>query len=159
MNFQDIAALEEKFGVKLPRDYIRVITGEVAQNLAAVALEINPAIVGEANEAHRQDCPWDFEWDPSFWWIGEDNAGGFYFLDTAEDTSTVYYFDHESSPISFRDRDPFFPSDIGNHVSDEVEAEAYREKHDNLMLQRVADRRWWQFWIPITWPPTKQKEG
>lgn len=159
MNTQDIAVLEEQFKITLPEDYASVVTGEVAAQLSAMALEVDPAILREANENHRKDCPWGFAWRDSFWWIGEDGAGGFYFIDTEEKTSTVYYFDHESSPLTFDDREPFYPSDIGNHVSDEVEIEAEMKVHDRRMALRVAERKWWQFWVPKVWPPTNKQEG
>lgn len=154
MNPHEIARIERHFHLSLPEGYVRVIGGSTARRLGAMALETDASRLKEANEGHRRDCPWGFEWRSSFWWIGEDGAGGFYFIDTAEGSSTVYYFDCESSPLRFKDRSLFSPSEIDRHVASEEEMESEMLRRDEAMTSRVSRRRWWQFWLPKAWPPT-----
>lgn len=112
----------------------------------------------ENNTAFRNQDRWGFRWEDRFWWIGGDGAGGVYFINTEEETSDVYYCDHEDPAKDFDDGDRLFSSDIGSHLSDIVELEQEMERHDAQMKVSVANRRWWQFWIPRSWPP-KTKRG
>jgi len=157
MTPEDIANLQRDFGLSFPEDYIRAVTGEVAQSLKAYSLEVAESEVREANSNFRKECPWDFAWEKHFWWIGEDGAGGFYFIDTMESPCRVYYFDHESSPLDFTDRSEFYPSDIGNHLSDAIELEAEGNAYDERMKDGVQQRKWWQFWIPRSRPPNPKQ--
>ena len=151
MTAHEAKILQREFNLSFPEDYLTIITGVVARDINSEALVVSVEDLRESNLAFRAEDQWGFRWESRFWWIGGDGAGGFYFINTEEITSEVYYCDHEDSPADFADRKRLYSSDIGNHVSDQVEMEAETQSYNEKMRAKVASRRWWQVWIPRTW--------
>lgn len=111
----------------------------------------------ETNSNIEKHGAWGFRWDPTFWAIGGDGRGGIYFIDTASADETVYYLDHDCPPHDIEDTDK-----LNTFTADQIHAEI---KELNLELaideerlrKKVAERKWWQFWIPRKLPPWLDK--
>ena len=120
---------------------------------ATEELDTSAASLRKSNEGCREEDPWEFPWKPNYWCIGGDGAGGFYFIDTDQDDSTVYFCDHEDMPTSIEDLDRISVTTFQEFVDDVQRLEEDLEKWDEEMKESVANRKWWQFWIPRQWPP------
>jgi hypothetical protein len=153
MNQDEAFSLEAQFGIQFPPEYRRAVTDACPFRGPTEELDTDAESLRKTNEGFRGTEPWGFPWKLHYWCIGGDGAGGFYFIDTKEHPISVYYCDHEDMPTSIEDTDHIHVATFEEFVREVQEGEDEMEKWDAHMRERVASRRWWQFWIPKQWPP------
>jgi hypothetical protein len=109
--------------------------------------------LSDFNRGCRAESPWGFSWDHHVWWVGGDGSGGLYFINCRDNASChIYYLDHGDPAEDFDEQARLKPRLLSECVRDLEQSEAEFE-HDRIrLLQRIADRQWWQFWIPSS-PP------
>lgn len=153
MNQDEASQLEAEFAVSFPAAYRAAITDAYPFSAATEELNTDAESLRTLNQGCRRQAPWGFPWKPNYWCIGGDGAGGFYFVDTQESESTVYYCDHEDMPASIEDLDHISVNSFQGFIDDVKQLEKDSAQWDAHMKERVKFRRWWQFWIPKQWPP------
>ncbi|MGI9242270.1 MAG: hypothetical protein ACR2RV_15840 [Verrucomicrobiales bacterium] len=149
----EAAALEAEFGVAFPPAYLDAITVGYPLSVPTEGLDTDAVRLSRANQECRDEDPWGFPWEANYWRVGGDGAGGFYFIDTQEDRATVYFCDHEDIPSSIGDLQRISVTPFDEFIGDLEQLEKDMEKWDEEMREAVANRKWWQFWIPRQWPP------
>ena len=150
MTSDEASDLEVTFGLTFPEVYRDAITDR--NSIRTDALDVDAQSLRESNEGCLKDDPWGFPWKPNYWLIGGDGAGGFYFIDTYRDDSKVYYCDHEDMATSIEDLGRIGIDSFDDFLVDLEQAEKYVERYNEEMKGRVANRKWWHFWIPREWP-------
>ena len=153
MTRDEASQLEAEFGIAFPRLYRDAITDTYPFSESTEELDTDAGSLRRSNQGCRKENPWGFPWRTNYWCIGGDGAGGFYFIDTHQDDSTVYYCDHEDMPSSIEDVDHISITPFPEFVDDVQQLERDMEKWEEDMKVRVANRKWWQIWIPRQWPP------
>lgn len=162
MTPEQVSNLEQMFDVHFPDAYrsalidcpLRPDSEEFVSNYDDVV---------ESNKAFRAEDVWQFPWLDHLWWIGGDGAGGFYFISCLDADCVVYYFDHENCAKSFADRDRLSSCTLAEYIETEMEDEKeFREYEEQLIAERahkrerleeqIANRKFWQFWIPQKLP-------
>src|SRR5690606_10653987 len=91
---------------------------------------------------------WGLPWTENLWWVGEDGAGGFFFIDCAESPTRIYHWDHADAAVDCADRESMSPRSVLEAVEDIRQADRDDEAWRQHRLEQIANRRWWQFWIP-----------
>lgn len=152
MNHDDALQLEAEFEVKFPVAYRGAVTDAYPFGDVTEELDTDAESLRRSNHGCRKEDPWGFAWKKNYWCIGGDGAGGFYFIDTQQSDSTVYYCDHEGMPTSIEDVDHIIVSSFQEFIDDIKQLEQDIAKWDEEMKERVTSRKWWQFWIPRQWP-------
>ncbi len=147
MKHDEATQLESDFAVTFPAAYREAITG-LQISADSEELDTDAESLRISNEGCRREAPWGFSWKPHYWLIGADGAGGFYFLDTLEDDSTVYYCDHEDMPESITDLDRLRVIAFQDFVERIQRSEVEFRDWDRQIRDRAQNRQWWQFWIP-----------
>jgi len=153
MHHDEATKLERDFGVTFPTEYRDAITDRYPFADETVELDDDAESLRTSNEQCRGEAPWGFPWEPHYWCIGGDGAGGFYFVNTLQDEATVYYCDHEDMPESIIDLDRIGVHSFREFVEDIKQREKDVAAWERERRERVENRRWWQFWIPRRWPP------
>ncbi len=153
MNRDEATKLEIDFGVTFPVAYREAITDGYPFADTVEELDADAESLRSSNKGCRNDAPWGFPWKLQYWCIGGDGAGGFYFIDTLQDDSTVYYCDHEDMPDSINDPDRISGISFQEFIENVRQLEEDFENWERQMCERVANRKWWQFWVPREWPP------
>jgi len=156
MNQDEAATLESKFGIHFPSAYRHAVTDSYPFTDETEELDTNPTSLRTSNAEYRLTPPWGFPWKLEYWCIGGDGAGGFYFIDTSKDDSTVYYCDHEDMPESMDDTDRLHTTPFTEFVDYVRDLAKKLEQWNEQMKTKVAKRMWWQFWIPRQWPPKRK---
>ena len=156
MTRDEASKLEQDFGVTFPAVYRDAITDAYPFSDATEELDIDAESLRQSNEGCRKEDPWGFPWRPHYWCIGGDGAGGFYFINTQQNDAAVYYCDHEDPPKSIDDRDRISVTSFDEFIDDLRRQEKDMEGWEEEMKERVANRKWWQFWIPRQWPPKRK---
>ncbi len=147
MNDEQIANLESEFGIRFPVEYrdnlhAYAFAGDTEEFTADVS------VLSECNHGIRAEPPWGFQWEDRFWWVGGDGSGGLFFINCQDEPCRVYYLDHENPAESFADQSCLKPRLLTEFISDLRQAESEWEEVRQRLLKRIAERRWWQFWIP-----------
>jgi len=145
--------LEAEFKVIFPVAYRSAVTDAYPFAAATEELDTDAASLRRSNQGCRTEDPWGFPWKQNYWCIGGDGAGGFYFIDTQQSDSTVYYCDHEDMPTSIEDIEHISVTSFQEFIDDIKQLEQDMARWDEEMRERVANRKWWQFWIPRQCPP------
>jgi|GEM_PF-3558265 len=153
MTQDEASQLEADFGVTFPAAYRDAVKNAYPFTDATEELDTDAESLRKSNKRCREEDPWGFPWKPHYWCIGGDGAGGFYFINTQQDDSTVYFCDHEDMAASIEDLDHISVMSFSEFVAYIQQLEKDVEKWDEEMQERVANRKWWQFWIPRQWPP------
>lgn len=156
MTRDEASQLEAEFEVTFPVAYRDAVTDAYPFGAATEELDTDPESLRTSNQGCRKEDPWGFPWKQNYWCIGGDRAGGFYFIDTRQSDSTVYYCDHEDMPASIEDLDHISVTSFQEFIDDVNQLEKDMAKWDEEMKERVAHRKWWQFWIPKQWPPKRK---
>ena len=157
MTREQTSILEREFSVILPADYVSAVTDSYPFAEPSYQLETDFESLRRDNLGSREDHPWGFPWSDDYWMIGDDGAGGFYFINTADGSTTVYYCDHEDMPSSIDDTDHIHVSSFSDFIAEGIEMDEWAAEQDRKMNEKVASRRWWQFWVPKTWPPKRHE--
>lgn len=157
MNQTAAATLESEFGISFPTAYRQAVTDCYPFTEEAEELDLDPNRLRASNAECRTTPPWGFPWQSDYWRIGGDGAGGFYFIDTSKDDSTVYYCDHEDMPESMDDAERLHVTPFAEFIEEVREAANKLARWEEQMKIKVAKRKWWQFWIPRQWPPKRQR--
>lgn len=152
MTRDEAARLELDFNIRFPAVYRNAITDACPFSRHTEELDTEFKSLQQTNQEFRQEDPWGFPWQPHYWCIGGDGSGGFYFIDTQQDDATVYYCDHEAMPESIDDVDSISVKSFEEFIDDVLQLELDFQQWNAEMKQRVANRKWWQFWIPRQWP-------
>lgn len=159
---KQVAQLENIFEIRLPDAYRdALIQCPIAADSESFVNRFDDLV--EFNKYFREANPWPFPWLDHFWWIGGDGCGGFHFLSCQDGEATVYYFVHDEPAKSFDDRERLRPDSLTNYIAGEVDAEnecreyevqlvAERALKRQCVEQQIANRKWWQFWIPKSLP-------
>ena len=158
MTRKQASILERKFSVVLPADYVSAVTESYPFAEQSHQLDTDFESLRRDNLGSREDNRGGFPWRDSYWMIGDDGSGGFYFINTTDSATTVYYCDHEDMPTSIEDTDRIHVSSLSDFIAEGIEMEEWAAEQNRKMTEKVASRRWWQFWIPKAWPP-KTSEG
>jgi hypothetical protein len=153
MTRDEASQLEAEFGIVFPQVYREAITDSYPFSEATEELDTDAGSLRQSNQECRRENPWGFPWRTTYWCIGGDGAGGFYFIDTKQDDSTVYYCDHEDMPSSIEDVDHISITPFSEFIEEVKQLEKDMVKWEEEMKTKVANRKWWQFWIPRQWPP------
>ncbi len=153
MTNDEASMLEREFGVVFPDAYRRAIIDSYPFNDATEELDTDAGSLRALNVGYRRENPWGFPWQAQFWSIGGDGAGGFYFIDTRQRDSTIYYCDHEDMPESFDDHDRLYVRSFPEFIDDIQQLEKKMEKWESERKEQIANRKWWQFWISRQCPP------
>ena len=156
MNQDDTASLESEFGIHFPSAYRHAVTDSYPFTDETEEFDTDPTSLRTSNAECRSTSPWGFPWKPEYWCIGGDGAGGFYFIDTSKDDSTVYYCDHEDMPESMDDEERLSVTPFPEFIQEVLDGKEHMKQWREEMKNRVASRRWWQFWIPRQWPPQRR---
>ena len=151
MNHDEAAELEREFGVVFPAAY-RVAITRVSPQIDSEAFVTSAESLRYLNRGYRDNDPLRFPWKPHYWCIGEDGAGGFYFINTNESDSKVFYCDHEDVPSSIDDTDRMAKRSFEDYLQDIEQQEKEYHEWNTAMTNRTRNRRWWQFWVPRDWP-------
>lgn len=155
MKDEAIEMMEEVTGVRLPEGYRRLLADEADRVGSDGEVTRDAAVLVRMNQEFREDCPYGFRWEDGFWWMGDDGAGGFYFIDLRGGGSRVYYVDHENAAESIDDEARISAWDFEAFVAEVRENDERTARMDAEIRAMVAGRKWWQFWIPKEWPPAK----
>ena len=153
MTQDEVSQLEREFEITFPEAYRDAVTEAYPFSSATEQLDTDVESLRTSNRGCRKEDPWGFPWKLNYWCFGGDGAGGFYFIDTKQSDSTVYFCDHEDIPTSIKDLDHISVISFQEFVADVNQLEKDMAKWDKEMKQRVTCRKWWQFWIPKQWPP------
>ena len=148
MTQDEASQLEAEFGVTFPSAYRDAVTDAYPFSAPTEELDTDAESLRTSNQGCRKEGPWGFPWKQNYWCIGGDGAGGFYFIDTQQSDSTVYFCDHEDMPTSIEDLDHISVTSFQEFVDDVNQLEKDMAKWDEEMKARVTQRKWWQFWIP-----------
>jgi hypothetical protein len=155
MNQDNAATLESEFGIHFPSAYRHAITYSYPFTDETEELNRDPTCLRSSNAEFRSTPPWGFPWRPEYWCIGDDGTGGFYFIDTSKDDSTVYYCDHEDMPDPIDDVEQLYATPFAEFIQKVLDSNEHMKQWEEEMKDRVARRRWWQFWIPRQWLPKR----
>ena len=155
MTHNEVILLEAEFGVHFPSSYRRALTDLHPFTSPTRELDSDPVSLKLSNTAFRKTAPYGFPWQPAYWCIGDDGAGGFYFVNTSQDDSTVFYCDHEDMPESMDDEERLGVRPFAEFIQEVLYRKEQMRQWEEEMKSRVANRRWWQFWIPRQWPPKR----
>jgi len=150
---QEATDLESEFGVRFPRGYRKAVTDGYPFSIPSEELSDDAESLRIFNTDCREEDPWGFPWRPDYWMTGGDGLGGFYFIDTREPDSRVFYCDHENMPSSMEDTERIAVLPFSEFLDEIAAVQEEMALWENDWQQRVANRRWWQFWIPRQWPP------
>lgn len=115
-------------------------------------LTANVSVLSDFNHSLRGESPWGFPWEAQFWWVGGDGSGGLFFINCKEEPCRIYYLDHEDPAESFTDQPRLKPRLLTEFICELFEVESEFEQERQRRVKRIAERRWWQFWIPKS-PP------
>ena len=153
MTQDEASQLEAEFEITFPAAYRGAVTNGYPFCAATEELDTDAESLRLSNQGCRESDPWGFPWRKNYWCIGGDGAGGFYFIDTQQGDSTVYYCDHEDMPTAIDDIDRISVISFQEFIGEVRQLEKDMAKWDEEMKERVANRKWWQVWIPRQWPP------
>lgn len=109
MQAQDITELQERFGVKLPDDWIllvtdypeelKMLTRHDGRTVMEAELSNDAEVLRELNEEVRFAPVWTGDWEEVAWpshcfVIGENSDNDYYYIDTTAEHPGVWFFDH-----------------------------------------------------------------
>jgi hypothetical protein len=151
MYSQAITELEQRFHVALPAPY-RAALIESAAKFASEEFCTNADDLAISNDGCRKNGVWGLPWPNNFWWVGDDGCGGLYFINCDEPDGHVYYFDHEDAPNSFDEIEKLKFKSLAAFLVSIEEGERQFENDCEVLLEKIRNRKWWQFWVPRT-PP------
>jgi len=146
--------LTESFGIVAPLWYLDLVDEFAERDVAEV--EPSTTVLRDLNENCRKNGTCECEWQDSFWAIGGDGEGGIYFFDSTEDNSHIYYIDHEYPPYEIEGRGrPLLPNELRGEIYEGIRAV---EEYCRELREKIANRKWWQFWIPRRIPAWAREE-
>lgn len=149
---EQVAELESRFSRTFPVDY-RAFLIDYPFAKDQRELTANPQTLAAENQPPQSALAYGLKWSDRLWWVGDDGCGGFYFIDCAEEPTRIYYWDHESGPPDLEEREDLSPRSIEEAVADIRQLIADLAENRQRRLHQIANRRWWQFWVPKR-PPT-----
>jgi hypothetical protein len=152
------SALEKDFALTFPAAYRNAVTDAYPFSRPTEELDTEATALRTSNRECRQTAPWGFLWKPHYWRIGGDGAGGFYFIDSQNDDSTVYFCDHEDMPASIEDLEHIDVTPFPEFIENVRQLEKDVEKREQDLKERVANRKWWELWVPRQWPPKRTSQ-
>lgn len=152
MTSAELAQLEENLGVTLPEEYKRIALDNPFAGLHTADYELCDdftAILGE-NRYARDHGFFRQVWPPDWFIIGTDGCGSDYFITTAPFDGKVYFADqkeklHTEDVSKFR-----FHESFEDYINSLRKVERAIQKVTRQRDERLAQRKWWQFWIPKT---------
>ena len=152
MEFDEISELERIFTLELPEDYKAALLDDPLDG-ESEGFVSDFSYLKETNDGLRSDpLFWGVEWFPRYWCIGQDGAGGIYFINSEEIESNVYYFDHEDTPKHLQDYEMLSPRSFKEHIDELIQIEIDFEQDKYDLIEKIKNRRWWQIWILVK-PP------
>jgi hypothetical protein len=143
MNASDFSTIETRLQLVLPSWY--------KTTLASYPFpKEEPELFGSAeevirhNEGLRKEGWFDFPWPPSFFALGEDGCGNFYFAHLANDDRRIYIADHDGGPEPrVESLDEMLSSaSLDDHIRETFEIQQKLASHALAQPRR----KWWQFW-------------
>lgn len=147
MTNQDLAKLETELDLTLPAAY-RALMLEHPGFFRHYELcdHVDPLLYD--NRFLREDGFFGENWPKTFYALGNDGSGNVYFITTEPFDGNVYFADHEGGP------GPNELEAAKRHDSLAGFVDSLRNQHDIIladarkMNEQIANRKWWQFWIP-----------
>jgi hypothetical protein len=145
MKTEELATVETRLGVRLPRAYHECMS--LADSLPPVDWDVfitDATVLIEANEEVRREGFFGQQnWPDHYFVVGNDGAGSFYYLDLHE----------EGEPHVFKaDKAGSIKSSLDWYRDDRLRVcfIAWMESYRNMLeeAKRRPPRRWWQFWRP-----------
>ena len=153
MNQSEIDRLQSEFNLRLPDDYVRALRNYPLQESAEELLD-SYDMLQEYNSEIRKNGFWGVDVPNSFWLIGLDGMGGGDFIKCDAAETYVYTFDHATPPKDMSDEGQLSPYPFADHVqsliNDEEEFRTGESLRQSRFEEAVANRKWWQFWVPKT---------
>jgi hypothetical protein len=151
MDQSEIDRLQTEFDIEFPDDYARVLRAYPLHEPTEELLE-SYDMLRESNAEIRKEGFWGVDVPNSFWLIGLDGMGGGDFINCDGAQTYVYIFDHATPPKDMSDMGQLRPRPFAEHIqaliADEEEFRAEEVLRRSRLEQAVAERKWWQFWVP-----------
>ena len=153
MTQDEVLQLEREFEITFPDAYRDAVTESYPFDFATEHLDTDVESLRTLNRGCRKEDPWGFPWKLNYWCFGGNGSGGFYFIDTKQSDSTVYFYFF----TSIEDLDHISVTSFQEFIADVNQLEKDMAEWVEAKKQLVTDRKWWQLWIPKEWP-TKPKD-
>ena len=136
MDFQALREIEKRYSLRLPAEYCSfvldypVLENKSEQRYLEETIYRTLEWVVTANDFFRDEAEGPaqspaFEghgWKHSYFVVGSDGCGSYYFLDTARKPAPVYFFDHGQEAVEFVAKDISGLLALFHELSAEVES-------------------------------------
>lgn len=115
MDFRALREIEKRYDIRLPAEYCslvleypvleheseqRYLEETIYRTLKGVVID-NDFFRNEDDGPVKSRAFREHGWKPSYFVVGSDGCGNYYFLDTAKKPAPVYFFDHEHETVEF----------------------------------------------------------
>lgn len=115
LDFRALREIEKWYDIRLPAEYCsfvldypaldseseqRYLEETISRTMEGVVID-NDFFRIEGNGPATSPAFQEHGWKPSYFVVGSDGCGNYYFLDTAKKPAPVYFFDHERETVEF----------------------------------------------------------
>jgi len=149
MNPSEFSNIERSLGIELPQSYKSLLASYpigVSEDIKSHGLFADPNRVIQENIALRTEGWFRIDWPVSYFVIGDDGCGDYYFMVIGKDEK-VYFADHECGSHPVDAVEECLSSDsLSKHFSRELELERDYVEYERAKRERHQNRKWWEIW-------------